>query len=146
MYRLYLQFHPPLIHYPLFQYISCIGYTYGLECGRKMAIRFQYISCIGYTDYNLYSQGGANRFQYISCIGYTLDYDLYYLLDGVQYGDYSLSIFNEGDKVTILIEDAEGSASWVMDKKEFLNISTTEELEKYINNILYYNYNEHKGE
>jgi hypothetical protein len=75
-----------------------------------------------------------------------LEYDLYYVVDGVPYGDYLLSIFNEGDKVTILVEDAEGSAAWVMDREEFLNISTTEELEKHINNILYYNYIEYEGE
>jgi hypothetical protein len=34
----------------------------------------------------------------------------------------------------------------VMDKEEFLNIKTTEELEKHVNNILYYNYIEYEGE
>jgi hypothetical protein len=75
-----------------------------------------------------------------------LEYNLYYVVDGVPYGDYLLSIFNEGDKVTILVEDAEGSAAWVMDREEFLNISTTEELEKHINSILYYNYIEYEGD
>ena len=69
-----------------------------------------------------------------------LEYDLYHVIDGVQYGDYFLSILNEGDKITILVEDAEGSAAWAMDKDEFLNIKTTEELKKHINSILYYNY------
>ena len=74
-----------------------------------------------------------------------LEYDLYYVVDNILYGDYQLTILNENDKIIIIIEDAEGSASWVMDKKEFLNISTTEELKKCINNVLYYNYIE-KGE
>ncbi len=72
-----------------------------------------------------------------------LDYDLYYLLDDVEYGDYQLNILNEGDKIIIVISDGWGSAAHVMDKKDFLNISTVEELEEYINNIIYYNYVEH---
>ncbi len=75
-----------------------------------------------------------------------LEYDLYYLLDGVQYGNYQLSILNEGDKIIIIVHDAQGSASWVMSKEEFLSIDTTEELEKHINSILYYNYIEYEGE
>jgi hypothetical protein len=75
-----------------------------------------------------------------------LEYDLYYLLDAVEYGDYQLSILNEGDSIIIHISDYEGSASYAMDKEEFLNISTTEELKKHINSILYYNYIEHEGE
>ena len=75
-----------------------------------------------------------------------IDYDLYYLLDDVQYGDYQLSILNEGDKVIIAVYDEWGSAAYMMDKEEFLNIGTSEELEKYINNILYYNYIEYEGE
>lgn len=73
-------------------------------------------------------------------------YNLYYLLDGVAYGDYSLSIFNEGDKIVIAIYDEWGSAAYAMDRDEFLNISTTEELKSHINNILFYNYIEYKGE
>ena len=69
-----------------------------------------------------------------------LEYDLYYLLDGVKYGDYYLTIVNEGDNMTIIIDDNQGSASWAMSKEEFLNITTTEELKKHIDAILYYNY------
>lgn len=72
-----------------------------------------------------------------------IEYDLYWVVDGVQYGDYFLTIINENDSIIIHIEDVEGFASWAMDKKDFLNISTSEELEKYINNILYYNYVEY---
>ena len=72
-----------------------------------------------------------------------IDYDLYHVVDSVPYGDYFLTILNEGDKILIVVNDNEGSASWVMDKEEFLNIKTTEELEKHINSILYYNYNEY---
>ncbi len=75
-----------------------------------------------------------------------LEYNLYYLLDGVPYGDHRLTILNEGDKIIIIVDDNKGSASWAMDREEFLNISTTEELEKHINNILYYNYIEYEGE
>jgi hypothetical protein len=75
-----------------------------------------------------------------------LEYDLYHVIDGVPYGDYFLTILNEGKKITILVEDVEGSASWAMSKEEFLNISTTEDLKKHINNILYYNYIKHEGE
>ena len=75
-----------------------------------------------------------------------LEYNLYYLLDGVEYGDYQLSILNEDEKVIIAIYDDWGSAAWAMDKDEFLNISTTEELKRHINNIIYYNYIKHKGE
>jgi hypothetical protein len=75
-----------------------------------------------------------------------LEYDLYHIIDGVPYGDYFLTILNEGDKVLIVVNDYEGSASWAMSKEEFLNISTTEELKKHINNILYYNYIKHEGE
>jgi hypothetical protein len=75
-----------------------------------------------------------------------LEYDLYHVIDGVPYGDYQLSILNEGDKILIVVNDYEGSASWAMSKEEFLNFSTTEELKKHINNILYYNYIKHEGE
>lgn len=75
-----------------------------------------------------------------------LNYDLYYVVDSIPYGDYLLSILNEGDKVIIVVDDNEGSASWVMDREEFLSIGTTEELEKHINNVLYYNYIEYEGD
>ncbi len=71
-----------------------------------------------------------------------LEYDLYYVADNIPYGDYQLSILNEGDKILIVVNDNEGSASWAMSKEEFLNIKTTEELKKHINSILYYNYYE----
>ncbi len=75
-----------------------------------------------------------------------LEYDLYHLLDSVQHGDYRLTILNEGDKIIIIVDDNKGSASWAMDRDEFLNIGTTEELKKHINSILYYNYIEYEGE
>jgi hypothetical protein len=75
-----------------------------------------------------------------------VEYDLYEVLDDIPYGDYFLTILNEGDKILIVVNDYEGSASWAMSKEEFLNISTTEELKKHINNILYYNYIKHGGE
>jgi hypothetical protein len=75
-----------------------------------------------------------------------LEYDLYEVLDDIPYGDYFLTILNENDKIIIHISDYEGSASWTMEREEFLNISTTEELEKHINSILYYNYIEYEGD
>ena len=75
-----------------------------------------------------------------------VEYDLYQVIDSIPYGDYFLSIFNEGDKIVIAVYDEWGSAAYAMDKKDFLNITTTDELEKYINNIIYYNYIEHEGE
>ena len=75
-----------------------------------------------------------------------LEYDLYYLLDCVQYGDYFLTIINENDSIIIHIEDVEGSASYGMSREEFLNIKTTEELKLHINSIIYYNYIEYEGE
>ena len=75
-----------------------------------------------------------------------VDYNLYYLLDGIEYGNYQLSILNEDDKIIIHISDYEGSAAWAMSKEEFSNIKTTEELKKHINSILYYNYVEYEGE
>ena len=71
-----------------------------------------------------------------------IDYNLYHVVDGIPYGEYLLTILNEGDKIIIVVHDNEGSAAWAMDKEEFLNISTTEELEKHINSIIYYNYYE----
>ena len=75
-----------------------------------------------------------------------VEYDLYHVVDGVPYGDYQLSILNEGDKIIIVVYDNWGSAAYVMDKEDFLNIKTTEELERHINSIIYYNYIEHEGE
>ena len=75
-----------------------------------------------------------------------LEYNLYWVVDGVEYGDYFLSILNEGDKVIIAIYDDWGSAAYTMDPKDFLNIATNEELERHINSIIYYNYIEHEGE
>ncbi|HHX70425.1 MAG TPA: hypothetical protein GX708_20520 [Gallicola sp.] len=75
-----------------------------------------------------------------------VEYDLYEVLDDVPYGDYFLTIFNEDDKILIIVRDNQGSASWVMDKEEFLNIGTIEELEKHINSTLYYNYIEYEEE
>ena len=73
-----------------------------------------------------------------------IEYDLYYLLDGIEYGDYLLSIFNEGDEIIIIVHDNQGSASFGMSRKEFLNINTTDELKEHINSILYYNYIEYE--
>jgi len=75
-----------------------------------------------------------------------IDYDLYHVVDSIPYGNYQLSILNEGDKILIVVNDNEGSASWAMDKDEFLNIGTTKELKKHINSIIYYNYIEYEGE
>ena len=74
------------------------------------------------------------------------EYNLYWVVDGVEYGEYQLSILNEGDKIIIAVYDEWGSAAWPIDKVEFLNIDTNEELEKHINNIIYYNYIVHEGE
>lgn len=75
-----------------------------------------------------------------------LEYNLYEVVDDIPYGDYRLTILNEGDSIIIIVEDDKGSASWTMNKEEFLNIGTTEELKKHINAILYYNYIEYEGE
>lgn len=75
-----------------------------------------------------------------------LEYNLYYVVDGIPYGDYQLTILNEGGKIAIIVDDNKGSAAWIMDLEEFLSIDTTEELEKHINSILYYNYHEYEGE
>ena len=75
-----------------------------------------------------------------------VEYDLYQVVDSIPYGDYFLSIFNEGDKIVIAVYDNWGSVAHMMDKKDFLNITTTDELEKHINSIIYYNYIECKGE
>ena len=69
-----------------------------------------------------------------------INYNLYEVIDDVPYGAYRLTILNEGDKILIIVEDNEGRAAWATDKDEFLNISTSKELKKLINNILYYNY------
>ena len=75
-----------------------------------------------------------------------LEYDLYRVIDDILYEDYFLSIFNEGDQIIIAVYDNWGSAAYVMDKEEFLNIRTNEELEQHINSILYYNYIEYEGD
>lgn len=69
-----------------------------------------------------------------------LQYDLYWVVDDIPYGDYRLTIINKDDKVIIAVYDERGSAAYAMDREEFLNINTTEELKKYINSVLYYNY------
>ena len=48
-----------------------------------------------------------------------IDYDLYHVIDGVPYGDYQLSIFNEGDKIAIAVYDEWGPAAYAMDKRSF---------------------------
>jgi hypothetical protein len=75
-----------------------------------------------------------------------IDYDLYWVVDSIPYGDYFLSILNESDKVIIAVYDEWGSAAWEISKDEFLNITTDEELEKHINSIIYYNYIAYEGE
>ena len=75
-----------------------------------------------------------------------LEYDLYYVVDGIPYGDYRLTILNENNNIIIIVDDNKGSASWTMTREEFLNISTIEDLKKHINSILYYNYIEYEGE
>ena len=75
-----------------------------------------------------------------------VEYDLYHVVDSIPYGNYQLSILNEGDEIMIIIHDDQGSALCAMSKEEFLNIKTTEELKKHINSILYYNYVEYEGE
>ena len=69
-----------------------------------------------------------------------IDYDLYWVVDSVEYDDYYLTIINESDSIIIHITDDEGSATGLISKDEFLNISTNEELERHINSIIYYNY------
>ena len=69
-----------------------------------------------------------------------LEYNLYYVVDSIPYGEYRLTILNDDDKIIIIVHDNQGSASWVMNKEDFLSISTTEELKKHINSVLYYNY------
>ena len=75
-----------------------------------------------------------------------IDYNLYHVVDSIPYGNYQLSILNEGDEIIIIVHDDQGSASGTMNKDEFLNIGTTKELKKLINSILYYNYIEYEGE
>ena len=72
-----------------------------------------------------------------------INYDLYYVVDGISYGDYRLTIINENNNIVIILDDDKGFASWTMNRDEFLNIKTTEELKKHIDAILYYNYNEY---
>lgn len=72
-----------------------------------------------------------------------LEYDLYWLLDAVKYGDYYLTIINENDSIIIHIEDVEGFATGAISKDTFLDMVTILELEEYINAILYYNYVEY---
>ena len=69
-----------------------------------------------------------------------VEYDLYQVIGDIPYGDYQLTILNGGDKIIIAVYDDWGSAAYVMGRGDFLNISTTEELEKHINSIIYYNY------
>ena len=73
-----------------------------------------------------------------------IEYDLYYVVDGIPYGDYLLTVINEGDKILIIISDNKGSASYTMSKEEFLNIKMTDELKQHISSILYYNYIEYE--
>ncbi len=75
-----------------------------------------------------------------------LEYGLYDLVDGAQYGDYLLNIYNGNDEIIIVVYDDQGSAAGIIIKEEFLNIDSIKELEKHINAILYYNYIEHEGE
>ena len=76
-----------------------------------------------------------------------LEHDLFEVVDRMPYGEYFLSIYNtEGDHVVIFIEDAEGSATWAMDREDFLSIRTTEELERLIDSVIYYNYIERDEE
>jgi len=69
-----------------------------------------------------------------------IEYDLYWVVDDIPYRDYRLTIINEGNKIIIALYDEWGSAAYAMDKEDFLSISTTEELKRHINNILFYNY------
>lgn len=75
-----------------------------------------------------------------------IEYDLYHVVDSIPYGKYLLTILNEGEKIIIIADDNKGSAAGIITKEEFLNIDSTKELEKHINNILYYNYIEYEGE
>ena len=75
-----------------------------------------------------------------------IDYNLYHVVDSIPYGNYQLSILNEGDEIIIIVHDDQGSASGTMNKDEYLNIGTTKELKKHINSIIYYNYIEYEGE
>ena len=75
-----------------------------------------------------------------------MQYNLYEVVDSAPYGEYFVTILNEGDKVLIAADDYEGLATWAMDRKEFLNIATNEELEQLIDSVLYYNYIERDEE
>jgi len=75
-----------------------------------------------------------------------IEYNLYWVVDDIPYGDYRLTIINESDKIIIALYNDWGSVAYMMDKEDFLSISTTEDLKKHINSILYYNYIEYEGE
>ena len=75
-----------------------------------------------------------------------IQYNLHEVVDSVPYGNYSVSIFNEGNKILIAADDYEGLATWAMDREDFLSIATNEELERLIDSVIYYNYIERKEE
>lgn len=70
----------------------------------------------------------------------SIENNYYRVLEDENYGEYFLSIFNENEKIIIHLYDSTGSASWAIEKEEFLKIESKEDLEKLINQVLYYNW------
>jgi len=64
---------------------------------------------------------------------------IYEVIDGEKYGDYSVSLLNEGEKSVIIIEDEEGKAVSAIDNDTLLSY-TRQDFRSLLNNILYYGY------
>lgn len=64
----------------------------------------------------------------------------YWILDGVPYGEFFVSIILEDDELTINVYDDEGEAlAHFPDPSEFLEY-TPAQIENYLNQLIYFNY------
>lgn len=68
-----------------------------------------------------------------------IEYDLFEIF-GSDYGDYALAIFNDREKIIVLLSDSRGNAENSISKEKFIEFIRNNELEKYLNNVIYYNY------
>lgn len=73
------------------------------------------------------------------------EYNLYELADGIEYGDYKLTVYNEGDVVSWVLEDNKGNAIGHMSKDEFMLLDANEIMSKF-NATIFYSYMESESE
>lgn len=77
--------------------------------------------------------------EHVEEIMQNMRYGFYEVFD-CKYGDYDLQILKENNNIIIHLQDEYGESSHFGDVDHFVNVLLCGGLEKYIDRVLYYNY------